>query len=223
MIKVHNSIGTYQEYSLHADLKKKYKQEKGEMEVKIDKYIVDVVNKDHLIEIQTKNFSQIREKLQNLLQSGYFITLVHPIYDEKVFRTQNGDKFSVRTSPKKENLLSIFNELIYIPELFHYPNFNLEIVFTKVEIIRIKNGNKFKIKDKKLVKINRIVKFSKIEDLLFIIPYELQLSLTTKNLMVRLGINYSLASKLIYFFSRTGILTMIEKEGNLKIYQVQKF
>ena len=66
------------------------------------------------------------------------------------------------------------------------------------------------------------MKFSSIEDLLFILPYDLQLRMSTKSLMQRLGITYPLASKIIYFFEKTNELKMIEKESNLKIYQVKK-
>jgi len=208
---------------LHADLKNIYKTEYGKTEVKINNFIIDVVNENNLlIEIQTRNFSQIREKLITLLNDNFSIILVHPIYEEKIFRSKIDDRVSIRTSPKKENLLTIFNELIYIPELFSYKNFNLEIVFAKIEIIRTKIKNKYKIRDKKLLGIKRVTKFTKLEDLLFIIPYDLQNHLTTKNLMQRLEINYSLASKIVYFFVKTGVLKMIQKEGNLKIYQVIK-
>lgn len=221
MVKVTASIGTYQEYSLHEDLKNYYKTETGSVEVKVENYIIDVVNDHHLLEIQTRNFSQIREKLQNLLALGYTVTLVHPIYEQKLFRTTNGEKQSVRTSPKKDNLLAMFNELVYITDLFSYSNFSLEIVFTKVEIIRKKlKTNKYKVFDKKLLAITRKVHFTKPEDFLFIIPYDLQTRLTTKNLMARLGIPYPLASKMVYFFAKTKLLRIIQKEGNLKIYSV---
>ena len=222
MIKVTTSIGTYQEYSLHEDLKNYYKTETGSLEVKIENYIIDVVNKQHLIEVQTRNFSQIREKLQNLLELGYSVTLVHPIYEQKLFKTTTDAKQSVRTSPKKDNLLSIFNELVYITDLFKYNKFSLEIVFTKVEIIRKKiKSNKYKVFDKKLLEITRKVQFTKPEDFLFILPYELQTRLTTKNLMARLGISYLLASKIVYFFAKINLLSIIQKEGNLKIYRVK--
>lgn len=217
-----HSIGTYQEYSLHEDLKHHYTSLSGETEVRIENYIIDVVNNNHLIEIQTRNFSQIREKLKNLLQKGFEVTLVHPIYEEKVFRSKIEDRVSLRTSPKRDNLLTSFNELVYIPELFLYPNFSLDIVFTKIEIQRKKIKNKYKTEDKKLLEIKRIMKFSSIEDLLFILPYDLQLRMSTKSLMQRLGITYPLASKIIYFFVKTNVLKMIEKESNLKIYQVKK-
>ena len=222
MIQVTSSIGTYQEYSLHEDLKNYYKTETGFLEVKIDNYIIDVVNEQQLIEVQTRNFSQIREKLQNLLELGYSVTLVHPIYEQKLFKTTTDAKQSVRTSPKKDNLLAIFNELVYITDLFKYNKFSLEIVFTKVEIIRKKiKSNKYKVFDKKLLEITRKVQFTKPEDFLFIIPYELQQKLSTKNLMGRLGISYPLASKIVYFFAKINLLSIIQKEGNLKIYRVK--
>ena len=114
MLEVTPSIGTYQEYSLHEELKNYYKTRTGSTEVKVENYIIDVVNDNELIEVQTRNFSQIREKLQKLLELNYSVTLVHPIYEEKVFKTTIGEKESIRTSPKKDNLLQMFNELVYI-------------------------------------------------------------------------------------------------------------
>ena len=221
MIKLPDGIGTYQEYSLHADLKDYYASEQGKKEVELENFIIDVVNDTQLIEIQTKNFSQIREKLLSLLKLGYSVKLVHPIYEEKVFRTKNGDKESLRKSPVKDNLLAIFNELVYIPELFFYENFSFEVVFTKIEIVRKKiKANKYRNIDKKLIETLRIMQFEKPEDFLFIIPYELQHRLTTKNFMASLGIKYPLASKVIYFLAKTKMLRTIQKDGNLKIYAV---
>ncbi len=222
MIKVTTSIGTYQEYSLHDALKELYKADTGKTEVKIENYIIDVVKNSSLIEIQTRNFSQIREKLMNLLQLNYSITLVHPIYEEKIFKTQIEDQISIRRSPKKDNLFEMFNELVYIPELIKYPKFTLEIVFTKIEIQRKRiKQNKYKVADKKLLEITRTFRFTKPEDFLFLIPYELQHKLTTKSLMTRLGIHYNLASKIIYFLAKIEVIKQIQKEGNLKVYAVE--
>ena len=222
MIRLPSGIGTYQEYSLHANLKDYYTNENGQTEVQLENYIIDVVNGNQLIEIQTKNFSQIHEKLLILLRLGYNVKLVHPIYEEKIFRTKDGDKESVRKSPIRDNLLAIFNELVYIPELFLFENFSFEVVFAKIEIVRKKiKANKYRNLDKKLIEALRIMKFAKPEDFLFIIPYELQKRLTTKNFMASLGIKYPLASKIIYFLAKTNMLRIIEKEGNLKIYAVE--
>jgi hypothetical protein len=152
----------------------------------------------------------------------YAVTLVHPVFEEKIFRTKKGNEESIRKSPKKENLLAMFNELIFIPELFQFPNFTLEIVLIKTEIIRkIIRRNRYKIIDKKLLEINKKFSFNSPSDFLYILPYDLQKRLSTKNLMARLQINYRLASKIIYFFKKLELLKIIQKEGNLKIYSVK--
>ena len=222
MIKVTGTIGTYQEYSLHEALKNSYKSANGNIEVKIENYIIDVVNGKQLIEIQTRNFSQIRDKLENLLQLQYSVILVHPIFEEKLLKTRIDDKISIRTSPKKENLFQMFDELVFISDLFRYPNFSFEIVFTKVEITRNRiKPNKYKVADKRLIEVSGKKTFKRPEDFLFIIPYELQQKLTTRSLMTRLGIKYSLASKMVYFLNKIDVIKQIQKEGNLKIYAVK--
>jgi len=54
-------IGTLNEKSLHADLKKWYTQPGDQLEVPLDGYYIDIVRDDMLIEIQTRNFSSIKK------------------------------------------------------------------------------------------------------------------------------------------------------------------
>ena len=66
------------EQTLHEQLKELYAQEIGDKEAIIGDYRVDVVRRNLLIEIQTRSFSSIRDKLRDLTKENR-VRLVHPI------------------------------------------------------------------------------------------------------------------------------------------------
>src|SRR5674536_198740 len=81
-----NGINIKNEKSLHSSIKQWYVVPGDRFEVKVDKYVIDLVREDSLIEIQTKNFSSIRNKLRELVKYNK-VMLVHPIAIEKYIVT----------------------------------------------------------------------------------------------------------------------------------------
>jgi len=75
-------ININNEKSLHSSIKEWYAVPGDRLEVKVDKYIIDLVREDSLIEIQTRNFSAIGKKLRDLVKYNK-VMLVHPIAIEK--------------------------------------------------------------------------------------------------------------------------------------------
>jgi hypothetical protein len=65
---VPNTIGTLNEKSLYAALKQWYAQPDDLIEVSVDGFMVDIVQGDLLIEIQTRNLSAIKRKLTTLVE-----------------------------------------------------------------------------------------------------------------------------------------------------------
>jgi hypothetical protein len=70
------------EKSLHASLKEWYAQPGDQFEVAVDRYVIDIVRNDLLLEIQTSNFACIKSKLKGLL-GMHRIRLIYPIAQEK--------------------------------------------------------------------------------------------------------------------------------------------
>ena len=62
-----STIGTLNEKPLHEALKRWYAQAGDRLEVPVDGSVVDIVRGELLVEIQTRNFSAIRRKLEKLL------------------------------------------------------------------------------------------------------------------------------------------------------------
>jgi hypothetical protein len=128
-----NGIGTLQETSLHASLKRWYSQPGDSLEVVVDGFVIDIVRENLLIEIQTRNFSAIKRKLKQLVEK-YPLRLVYPISLEKWIVHVAEDKVSVvrrRKSPRHAHLEDLFTELVRLPELAAHNNFSLEALLIR--------------------------------------------------------------------------------------------
>src|SRR6185503_11946586 len=62
-------IGLLNEKPLHASLKQWYARPGDQFEVPVGGFVIDIVRDDLLIEIQTRNFSSIKSKLNKLAHS----------------------------------------------------------------------------------------------------------------------------------------------------------
>ena len=182
-------IGTLQERSLHAKIKELYNTPDSEFEVTVDGFVIDVVRGNLLIEIQTRKFSAIKEKLLKLMKN-HPVRLVHPIAQEKwvIRQSEDGEVIGRRKSPKKMGLLHIFEELVSIPTFIIHSNFEIEVLLIKEEEIRVNDGmGSWRRKgwssiDRDLVDILDRKLFTMPNDFLGLIPDTIEEPFTTKTL-----------------------------------------
>lgn len=217
-----------QENSLHLSLKKYFSGETGQQEVLLDGYWIDVVQDDLLIEVQTRSFTSIKKKLNNLMQS-HRLLLVHPIPVIKwiIQWTNEGDEtISRRKSPRKGRIEHLFNELIRFPEFIQHPNFNLCAVLTQEEEIRRKDGlgswrrKGASIVDRKLLKVLQLQYFSQPEDFLSLLPDNLPTTFTNQELSKASRIRVELARKMTYCLRQMGCLEVCGKQKRELLYKV---
>ncbi len=123
-------IGTLREKPLHASLKQWCAEPGDRFEVRVDRYVIDVVRDDLLIEVQTSGFSSMRKKLRRLLDLGYRVQVVHPIPATKTIVRLNddGEVIGRRKSPKRGNPTDVFAELVYITEVLDHPGLHIRVV-----------------------------------------------------------------------------------------------
>jgi len=107
------------EAPLHASLKALYAQPSDTLEAPIDGFVVDILQADGIIEIQTGSFGNMKRKLHKLLDD-YRIRVVYPIAHERW----------------------IIKLPVSIAALVKHPNFELEMVLIREEQIRRFDGNK---------------------------------------------------------------------------------
>lgn len=211
------------EQSLHRQLKEWYCKPGDRLEEMVEGFVVDIVRGDLLIEIQTGNFSMIRDKLGELLKTRN-LRLVHPVPERKWIIRLNGDKVSRRASPKRGRVEEVFNELIYVPSLPANPGFSLEVLLVHMEEMLVNDGfgswrrRRWSTQDRKLLDVVGSLLFKKPEDYLCLLPETLQRRFTSKDLAKASNLSPALARKMVYCLSRIGVIEEGGMYGRSKLY-----
>ncbi|NVM17653.1 MAG: hypothetical protein HWN80_08040 [Candidatus Lokiarchaeota archaeon] len=226
IINFSSSIGTLHESSLHSDLKLSYKESEDQLEARVENFIIDIVRDNLLIEIQTKNFSQIKKKLEKLI-ANHKILLIHPIVKDKWIINvdfQSNRAISKRLSPKHKSYVDIFEELIRFPELISNPNFTIELPLVQVEEYRKNDGNGswrrngWSIYERKLVKVLEKKTFYTPIDFLMLKPTSLKTPFTNMELAYSLKKPLNLARKMSYCLRKMGLIKVVGKKGRSLIF-----
>ncbi|MFX1453941.1 MAG: hypothetical protein ACFFDB_01065 [Promethearchaeota archaeon] len=226
IFNISTNIGTLHESSLHAALKMWYKEAEDKCEVRVESFIIDIVRDDLLIEIQTKNFSVIKRKLEKLVNK-YNILLVHPIVRDKWIINVDllsNMTISRRLSPRHDSYEAIFKELVRIPELILNPNFSIELPLVQIEEYRKNDGKGsrkrkgWSIYDQTLVNVLEKKTFSTPIDFLMLKPANLNTPFTNAELANSLNKPLRLAQMMSYCLRKMGILKVVGKQGNAYLY-----
>ncbi|MGD8211986.1 MAG: hypothetical protein PVF32_19140 [Desulfobacterales bacterium] len=221
-------IGTLGEKSLHAALKQWYRQSGDLLEEMVDGFHIDIVRRKLLIEIQTTNFSSIRNKLTKLIKM-HCVRLVYPIAQEKWIVRLAADgitQLGRRKSPKKGNLFHLYQELVRIPELIKSRNFSLEVLLIREEEIRCDDGRGswrrkgWSIADRRFLEVVHRHIFKKPADFLTIIPEKLSDPFSTQDLAVRINQPRWLAQKMAYCLRKMGAIEVVGKTENSILYSI---
>jgi hypothetical protein len=132
------TIGTLNEGALHAQLKNWYQRPGDRIERVVDGFVVDLVRGDLLVEIQTGSFAPLRRKLE-LLTRQHRVRLVAPLpLVRRIIRlSDEGELLSARRSPRRGRAEDIFNRLVSIPSLLRRPHFELELLLTHQDELRV--------------------------------------------------------------------------------------
>ncbi len=216
----YNGIGTLSEGSLHASLKEWYRKPGDEIEVQVDGYFIDIVRDGLLIEIQTRNFGALKDKLMNLIPN-HKVRLVHPVPRVRwVVKEQiDGTEISKRKSPKQSNVLGMFEELVSIPSILVHHNFELEVLEIFEEQVMQNDGKGswkrkgWSIVDRRLVDVAERHLFSSPQDLVRLLPPDLEAPFTNTDLAKALGCSKRVAQKMTYCLRKMKILQVKGKRN----------
>ena len=226
-------IGTLRESPLHAALKAYFAQPDDELEAKVEGYWIDIrrpvpLGADQLIEIQTRNFSAMKDKVLDLSER-YPLHIVHPIPAEKWLVRLDGNNrvVSRRKSPQRGHFAMIFDELVSFPHVFTRQNLTLEVVLTREEEIRKEQTPKRKrrwakpyrsIERRLLDIVNRRI-FEEPADLLTLLPPGLSPAFTNRELADAWDKPIWLAQSATYCLTAMGALTKGDKRGNSFVFE----
>lgn len=221
------SIGTLAEKSLHADLKTWLSQPGDQFEVKLGRFVIDIVRGEQLIEIQTRHLYAMKSKLARLLDD-HSIHLYHPIPHSKwiVKETAVGTPLSRRKSPKRGQMLHIFNELTRIPHLLPHPNLTLTVLLTHQEEVWRDDGQGSwrrghqSLHDQRLLQVVDSHTFHGVADYLAVLPPNLPQPFTNKQLAKAVGCDTRLATRISYTLKAMGLIEVVGKNGRSHLHQI---
>lgn len=220
---------TFREGSLHAALKARYAASMvgARIEADVDGFVVDVVGRHELVEIQTASFASARRKLERLVAT-HRVVLVHPIPIEKwLVRVDTGGAvLSRRRSPRHGLALDLFDELVHIPALVAHPNFRVELALTCEEEIRgpIPDGATYRFArrwrrvDRRLLSVIETRRIDTPADLARLLPDGLPEPFTTADVVVATRRSRQLAMRTVYCLERSGAIARQPRRGRFVAY-----
>ena len=221
-------IATQNEGPLHAALKSWYRQPGDRLEVPVDGRQIDLVRGPLLIEIQTSSFASLRRKLQQLLEL-HSVRLVHPVTLQKwIVRTegQHGKVIGRRKSPRTGRLEDVFYELVSLAPILSHPRFSLEIVLTNEDEVRKREPGRawrrkgWVVVERRLLEVVDSCRIVEPHDLLGLLPSGLTAPFSTADISQRADVSRNLAQKMAYCLREAGVIDVIGKQGNARLYGV---
>ncbi len=221
-----SDIGLLNEKPLHASLKEWYARPGDRFEAAVDRYVIDIVRDDLLVEVQTGGFASIRSKLENLVRS-YRARLVYPVAREKWIVKQasdEGGKTTRRKSPKKGRVEDLFWEMVSFPQLLAHPNFSLEVLLIREEEVRRYEENRnwrrrgWVTEERRLLEVVDRRLFEQPADWRALLPEKLGESFTVRDLVEATDMRRQLAQRMAYCLRKVNAITLVGKKGRANLY-----
>lgn len=220
-------INTWNENQLHATLKTWYAGPTARFEVPVENYVIDIVENDTLIEIQTRHFHAMKRKLAKLTPN-YPVRVVYPVSVNKwivKMDLETGEVLDRRKSPRRGTVEDLFLELVRLPHLLAHPNFSLDVLLIHEEEIRVYDGKRgwrrkgWVTHERRLIDVIDHQLFKEPADLAVLIPAALEEPFTTGDLAKAIKRPRRIAQKMAYCLRELTLIEMDGKKGNAYLYK----
>lgn len=223
-----SGINLYSEYSLHAQLKRHLAVPGDRLEAFVEGRVIDLVRAEgELVEVQTSHLGQIVPKVLALAGAGHRVRVVHPVAAEREIRRldpKTQELVSVRKSPKRGDLYSLFDELVKATLLIASRNVTVEVLLVRTAEVKTRDGSGSWRKrgdrtvDRELIEVLSSRSLRTRGQWLALIPKGLPSPWTSAALGEALGISTDRARKILYCLARAGLLVEAAKDGRRKSY-----
>ncbi len=220
------------EFSLHQQLKSHYAPRQAATEVTLGRFRIDAVKRNgELVEIQVASLSAIRRKVEQLLAEGHRLRVVKPIISKrKIIRqeTEDGPVVSSRWSPKRGDLLDVFNELIYFTRIFPHPRLVIETPVVEVEEWRLplnkrrrrRFSRNYRLKDVTLQSIHSTLRLRDRRDLWRLVKGDgLPMEFGTQEIAQQLQRPRWMAQRIAYCLRQMGIVEPVGRKKQGWLYR----
>ncbi len=230
IISVGNGIGTRNERSLHAALKQWYALPEDKFEVPLMGFVIDLVREGQLVEIQTRNFTAIRQKIRKLV-AVHKVHLLHPVTLEKWIVQVDASGSTIksrRKSPRRGNLTDLFAELVRMPELIRHENLSLEFLLIQEEEIRCQDGQgswrrkRVSVKDRRLLQVVSTHRFVTAADFLQFLPASLPIPFSNKCLAAATALPLYRCRQITYCLRKMELIVQVGKKANEILYEIKE-
>ncbi|MBR1738715.1 MAG: hypothetical protein IJ737_00310 [Ruminococcus sp.] len=220
-------IGTLGEKSLHAVLKEYYEPDEESREVRIGRFVADIVGEDGVIEIQTGSLLPLREKLGELLKSCR-VTVVHPVEAVKYILYLDpitGEMTERRRSPRVMKPCDGLAELYRIKQFLNDERLRICFPVIETEQLRELNINSKEPKkgakklDKLPVRLIDEIVIERPEDYRVFLPSDLPEQFSSKVFAKACRIRQGKASTCLNVLTHVGAVRRVGKEGRSYIYE----
>ena len=218
------------ESSLHRTLKLQYAGgREAETEVTVGGYRIDARRGGRLFEIQCASLSAIKAKSRRLLAAGHDLTIVKPITRRTTIRRlarRRGKVVSSRRSPKVGAVHAVFDDLVFLHDVFPHPRLTIELPIVDVVQTRYPATRRcgrtarrrgYQVADVELsavVEVRRLIRRDDPWDLIDAPP--VGQSFGTRRLGRYLGCDRDAARRIVYFLAGCGAIERLGRtaEGN---------
>jgi len=218
------SIGTYSEKSVHAVMKRYYEADGSRSEIRVGRYIADIVGEDGIIEIQTGTFHKLPDKLDAFLSAAR-VTLVYPFAMERRFLRvdiRTGEVLGRRKAPRP-HLLDACRELSAVRVQLMHPNMRLILALLSVEEVRYIDPSRSRFKrlrgDNNPAAFLDEQVFESPQDYLRLLPEVLPERFTSSDLRHAAVCRPDSARAALTLLHGLGTVTRVGKNGNAYVYQ----
>ncbi len=204
-----------------------FEPDQSRHEIKVGRYLADIGADDGVIEIQTRHFAALRQKLAYYLERTD-VTVVYPVARTKWLlwiSEATGEVTKKRRSPKLGQPYEIFYELYQIRTLLQHPRLRLCVVLLELEEYRTLNGwSRDKKKgstryDRIPVDIAEELYIGGPEDYLKLIPETLGSSFTVKDFKAASGLSLYASGLALSVLHTVGAAARTGKRGNAYVYE----
>ncbi len=219
-----SSIGQMNETGLHEQLKHLY-ADGAPTECEVDGFVVDVLRDGEIVEIQTRNFGALRNKITRLAAT-HRVRIVHPIASRTVIEKSdgNGAVVSRRKSPKRGAIVDAFREITTIADLLPSRRIVVEIVLVEIVEERVNDGRGswrrrgVSIAGRHLEQVVKEHRFATASDYLAVLPKDLTEPFTNSDLAEAMKLPYRTVQPVTSALRKMGLITIAGKHGRRLTY-----
>ncbi len=223
-------IGTLGERTLHVILKRFYEPDPEFQEVKVGSFVADIKRGDQIVEIQTRDFRNLRKKLPEFLKSNT-VKVVFPVAVKKKIRwvdPGSGEVSEPRSSPKRGNVWDFLAELWQLRPILPIEGLSFDMVSLEMEEFKLLTG---KSRDRKRygakraervpTKLIGITTLETPDDFAALLP-PLPDEFTVKEFVSAAKLRNNFGGRIIQTLVTLGALEMTGKRGKANTYRIKK-